>query len=59
MSGRSEHLTTYGLVGVAAHLVVGVLIVASFRVISSGWVVTLTAAIVLSGVWMTVFFGSR
>ena len=81
-TGRSEHLTMYGLVGVAMHLVVGVLIVASMNVISSGWLVTLAgawllaagagallwrrtvwvpllASIVLSGVWMAVFFGSR
>ncbi len=79
---RSAHLTTYGLVGVAMHLVIGVLIVASFSVISSGWLVTLVgawlvaagagavlwrrtvwipllASIVLSAVWMIVFFGSR
>jgi hypothetical protein len=72
----------YGLVGVAMHLIVGVLIVASFSVISSGWLVTLVgvwlltsgvgaamwrktvwipllAAVLLSAVWMTVFFGSR
>lgn len=79
---RSEHLTMYGLVGVAMYLVVGVLIVASSAVVPSGWVITLTlvwmvtagiaallwrrtvwvpllASIVLSGVWMVVFFGSR
>jgi hypothetical protein len=72
----------YGLVGVAMHFIVGVLIVASASVISSGWLVTLLgawllaagagallwqrtvwvpllASIVLSGVWMAVFFGSR
>lgn len=81
-AGRSEHLTMYGLVGVVMHLIVGVLIVASVSVISSGWLVTLMgawllaagagaimwrrtvwvpllASILLSGVWMAVFFGSR
>ena len=79
---RSSHLMMYGLVGVAMLLVVGVLIVASYSVISSGWLVTLIgawlvsvgagavlwkrtvwipllASILLSAVWMTVFFGSR
>lgn len=79
---RSSHLTMYGLVGVAMHLVVGVLIVASSSVISSGWLITLLgiwlvtagagalmwrrtvwipllASIVLSAIWMFVFFGSR
>lgn len=82
MAERSEHLTMYGLVGVAMHAVVGVLIVASYSVISSGWLITLAgiwliaagagaalwrrtvwipllASMVLSGVWMLVFFGSR
>lgn len=81
-SERSDHLTMYGLVGVAMHGVVGVLIAASFSVIPGGWVaalgamwliaailggvlwkrtvwIPLLASIVLSGVWMTVFFGSR
>jgi hypothetical protein len=72
----------YGLVGVVMHLVVGVLIVASWAVISSGWLITLVgiwlatagagvllwrrtvwipllSSIVLSAVWMIVFFGSR
>lgn len=80
--GPSDHLTIYGLVGAAMHLVVGVMIVASRSVISSGWLITLTgvwlgtaglgavmwrrtvwvplvSSIVLSGVWMVVFFGSR
>ena len=79
---RSDHLTMYGLVGVAMHIIVGVLIVASVSVISSWWLVTLMgawllaagagavlwrrtvwipllASIVMSGVWMAVFFGSR
>ncbi len=79
---RSEHLTMYGLVGVAMYMVVGVLIAASSSVVASGWVITLiavwlatavigallwrrtvwvplVASIVLSGVWMVVFFGSR
>lgn len=79
---RSNHLTMYGLVGVAMHVVVGVLIGASFSVISAGWLLTLAGlwlltagigaalwsrtvwipllgSIVLSGLWMTVFFGSR
>ncbi len=47
MSGeRSDHLTMYGMVGVAMHLVVGILIVASSTVISSGWLITLV------GVWL-------
>jgi CHASE2 domain-containing sensor protein len=41
---RSAHLAMYGMVGVAMHLVVGVLIVASYSVISSGWLVTLIGA---------------
>ncbi len=79
---RSDHLTMYGLVGVAMYLVVGILIVASYTVISSGWLVTLVGvwlvtagagavlwrrtvwipllgSILLAGVWMVVFFGSR
>ena len=81
-SERSDHLTMYGLVGVAMHLVVGGLIAASFSVIPAGWLtalgglwlaaavlgaalwkrsvwIPLLASIVLSGLWMTVFFGSR
>ena len=46
--GRSAHLEMYGLVGVAMLLVVGVLIVASFNVISSYWLVTLVGAWLLS-----------
>jgi hypothetical protein len=80
--GRSEHLMVYGLVGVALYATVGLLIVASKSVISSGWLITLStmwlataglaaatwrrtvwvpllASIVLSTVWMIVFFGSR
>jgi hypothetical protein len=79
---RSDHLTMYGMVGVAMHLIVGILVVASFAVIPAGWQVALTlawvasaiagkalwgrtvwipllASIVLSAVWMTVFFTSR
>ena len=79
---RSDHLTVYGMVGVAMHLIVGILIVASFAMIPAGWLVLLTlawvagavagkalwertvwipllASIVLSAVWMTVFFASR
>lgn len=79
---RSDHLTMYGLVGVAMHAVVGVLIAASFSVISGGWMlvlgflwvataaaggalwkrtvwIPLLASIVVSGLWMAVFFGSR
>jgi len=82
MTERSDHLTMYGLVGVAMHLVVGVMIGASFTVISGAWWlilgglwvataaagaalwkrtvwVPLLASIVLAGVWMVVFFGSR
>lgn len=40
---RSAHLTMYGLVGVAMHVVVAILIVASYSVISSGWLITLVA----------------
>ena len=42
--GRSAHLAMYGMVGVAMYLVVGVLLVASYAVISSGWLVTLVGA---------------
>ncbi len=79
---RSAHLEMYGLVGVAMLLVTGVLIVASYNVVSSGWLFTLIgvwllaagssailwrrtvwvallASLVLSTVWMIVFFGSR
>ena len=79
---RSDHLTMYGLVGVAMHAVVGVLIAASFPVISGGWMlvlgglwvaaavvggalwkrtvwIPLLASVLLSGLWMAVFFGSR
>ena len=45
---RSVHLEMYGFVGVAMLVVVGVLIVASASVISSGWLVTLI------GVWLLV-----
>ncbi len=38
---RSDHLTMYGLVGVAMHLVVGVLVGASFSVIPVGWMLIL------------------
>ncbi|MDX2342452.1 MAG: hypothetical protein QNL12_01275 [Acidimicrobiia bacterium] len=43
---RSDHLTMYGLVGVAMLVVVGVLIAASFSVISGGWMLT------LGGLWL-------
>ena len=33
---RSSHLTVYGLVGVAMHLVIGVLVIASYPVIPAG-----------------------
>ena len=79
---RSEHLTMYGLVGVAMHLVVGVLVAASFAVIPVGWMVVLgvlwvagavlgaaqwnetvwiplLASILVSALWMTVFFLGR
>jgi hypothetical protein len=42
---RSNHLLVYGLAGVAMHLVVGVLIVSSYRVLPAGWMV------VLAGLW--------
>jgi len=38
---RSDHLTMYGLVGVAMHLVIGVLVGASFSVIPVGWMLVL------------------
>ncbi len=79
---RSDHLTVYGLVGVAMHLVVGVVIGASFSVISAGWMVFLAllwigasvaswvfwdrtvwipllASVLMSAIWMSIFFGSR
>lgn len=34
---RSDHLTVYGLAGVAMHLVIGVLVVASTAVLPAGW----------------------
>ena len=38
--GRSEHLTMYGMVGVAMHIVIGVLVAASVQVVpASGMVV--------------------
>jgi len=46
MSERSDHLTMYGLVGVAMHLVVGVMIGASFAVISGAWWLS------LGGLWV-------
>ncbi len=46
---RSEHLTVYGLVGVALFLFVGVLIVASGGVIASGWLITLSMAWLVTG----------
>ncbi len=48
---RSDHLTMYGLVGVAMHLVVGVLVLASFAVLPVGWMVTLSALWVLGAWW--------
>lgn len=36
---RSDHLTVYGLVGVAIHLVVGVLALASTAILPAGWMV--------------------
>lgn len=43
---RSDHLTMYGLVGVALQVVVAAMIVASRSVIGSGWLITLI------GVWL-------
>ena len=43
MTERSDHLTLYGLVGVALHLVVGFLVGASFTVVPTGWMVVLIA----------------
>lgn len=50
MTARSEHLTVYGLVGVAMFVVVGVLIVASNAVISSWWLATLVVAWIAAAV---------
>ncbi len=38
---RSDHLTMYGMVGVAMHIVVGVLVGASVAVVTVGWMVAL------------------
>ena len=40
-AARSDHLMMYGLVGVAMHLVIGILIAASVAVIPTGWMVVL------------------
>ena len=45
-AGRSEHLTMYGLSGVALLLVIGVLVIASVSVLPVGWMV------VLIGLWL-------
>ncbi len=43
---RSAHLLMYGMVGVAMHVVVGILVVASVAIIPAGWAVTLI------GLWL-------
>ncbi len=43
---RSAHLTMYGLVGVAIHVVVGILVFASAAIVPAGW----TA--ILVGLWL-------
>ncbi len=48
---RSDHLALYGLVGVAMHLVVGVLIVASYAVLPAGWLLTLVALWLVGAGW--------
>ncbi len=40
-SERSAHLTMYGIVGIAMHIVVGVLVLASVAVVPVGWTVAL------------------
>jgi len=39
----------YGMVGVAMFVVVGVLIVASYAVVSTGWMITLVVAWMVAG----------
>ena len=39
--GRSEHLTMYGMVGVAMHIVIGVLVAASSAVVPTAGMVAL------------------
>lgn len=43
---RSEHLTMYGMVGVAMHAVIGVLVVASFPVVPP------SGMVLLVGLWL-------
>lgn len=43
---RSAHLTMYGMVGVAMHVVVGILVLASVAIVPVGW------AVVLVGLWL-------
>ena len=38
---RSAHLLMYGMVGVAMHVVVGILVVASIAIVPAWWAVTL------------------
>lgn len=48
---RSDHLTMYGLVGVAMYLVVGVLVAASFAVLPIGWLVVLAVLWLAGAGW--------
>ncbi len=43
---RSAHLLMYGMVGVAMHVVVGILVVASVAIVPAGWAATLI------GLWL-------
>lgn len=43
---RSAHLTMYGLVGVAMHVVVGILVFASAAIVPTVWTV------ILVGLWL-------
>lgn len=44
---RSDHLTMYGLVGVAMYLIVGILVGASATVVPGVWIATLAVLWVL------------
>lgn len=43
---RSAHLTMYGMVGVAMHVVVGILVFASAAIVPTAWTV------ILVGLWL-------
>lgn len=47
---RSEHLTMYGMVGAAMHIVVGILVGASIAVIPAGWMVALISLWLLGAI---------